>query len=231
MRAGREGDINKNVAINGSIYDCPYLLVPLENIEQNISYQNWIIISSPTEAGLHNPMINPFAEKAPCLSQLGCSRMLCFAEKDEYIPKEIGIQFTEGVKKSGWKGNLELLIVEDEALPQKFDVQSKCKSKTDAHKMFDVMSNRCCPKVFTVALLEISIEMALIEGYNGNLGNKHIIDVGDSTHKILALTLSPLTPTESTIEDEKSKEGSEVKEQVEGSKDVVQQKLIATTNI
>ncbi|KAM3356232.1 hypothetical protein P3S68_022946 [Capsicum galapagoense] len=115
MRAGREGDINRNVAINGSIYDCPYLLVPLENIEQNISYQNWIIISSPTEAGLHSPMINPLAEKAPSLSQLGCSRMLLsFAEKDEYIPKEIGIQFTEGVKKSGWKGDLELIIVEDE---------------------------------------------------------------------------------------------------------------------
>ncbi|KAH0637114.1 2-hydroxyisoflavanone dehydratase-like [Solanum tuberosum] len=115
MRAGREGGINEKVAINGSILVCPYLLVPLENIEQNVSYKNWIIISSPSEAGLHSPMINPLAENAPSLSQLGCSRMLlCFAEKDEYIPKEIGVRLVEGVKKSGWKGDLELIEVEDE---------------------------------------------------------------------------------------------------------------------
>ncbi|KAL3328815.1 hypothetical protein AABB24_036103 [Solanum stoloniferum] len=115
MRAGREGGVNEKVAINGSIYVCPYLLVPLENIEQNVSYKNWIIISSPSEAGLHSPLINPLAENGPSLSQLGCSRMLlCFAEKDEYIPKEIGVRFVEGVKKSGWKGDLELIEVEDE---------------------------------------------------------------------------------------------------------------------
>ncbi|KAM3356234.1 2-hydroxyisoflavanone dehydratase [Capsicum galapagoense] len=115
MRAGKEGGINTNVTINGSILVCPYLLVPLENIEQGLSYKNWTIISSPTEAGLHSPMINPLAEKAPSLSQLGCSRMLlCFAEKDEHLPKEIGVQFAEGVKKSGWKGDLEFIVVEDE---------------------------------------------------------------------------------------------------------------------
>ncbi|CAN4091361.1 unnamed protein product [Withania somnifera] len=97
MRAGIEGGINENVTINGSILVCPYLLVPLENIEQDTAYKNWIIISSPSEAGLHSPMFNPLAEKAPCLSRLGCSKMLlCFAEKDEYIPKEVGIKFVEG---------------------------------------------------------------------------------------------------------------------------------------
>ncbi|XP_059294486.1 2-hydroxyisoflavanone dehydratase-like [Lycium ferocissimum] len=115
MRAGREGGVNENVSINGSILVCPYLLVPLENIEQGISYKNWIIISPPSEAGLHSPMINPLAEKAPCLSGLACSRvLLCFAEKDEYIPREIGIEFVEGIKKSEWKGDLEFVEVEDE---------------------------------------------------------------------------------------------------------------------
>ncbi|MCE5167030.1 hypothetical protein HAX54_034146 [Datura stramonium] len=115
MRAGREGGINKNVAINGLILVCPYLLVPLENIEQCVSYKNWIIISPPSEAGLHSPMINPLAVKAACLSGLGCSRMLvCFAEKDKYIPKEIGVQFIEGVKRSGWKGDLQFIEVEGE---------------------------------------------------------------------------------------------------------------------
>lgn len=115
MRAGMEGGINENVTINSSIFVCPYFLVPIDNIEQNVSYKNWLIISSPSEGGLHSPMINPLAKNAPCLSKLGCSRMLlCFSEKDEYIPREIGIQFVEGVKKSGWKGDLEFIEVENE---------------------------------------------------------------------------------------------------------------------
>ncbi|KAH0640240.1 hypothetical protein KY285_036826 [Solanum tuberosum] len=115
MRAGREGGINEKVTINGSIFVCPYFVVPIENIEESASYKNWIIISSPSEAGLHSPLINPLAENAPNLSQLGCSRMLlCFAEKDEFISKEIGIRFVKGVKKSGWKGDLELIEVEGE---------------------------------------------------------------------------------------------------------------------
>ncbi|KAK4355626.1 hypothetical protein RND71_024597 [Anisodus tanguticus] len=106
MRAGREGGINNNVVINGLSLVCPYMLVPLENIEQGISYKSWITIGPPSEVGLHSPIINPLAEKAPCLSGLGCSRvLLCMVEKDEYIPREFGIQFVEGVKKSVWKGN------------------------------------------------------------------------------------------------------------------------------
>ncbi|PHT73464.1 hypothetical protein T459_24249 [Capsicum annuum] len=58
------------------------------------------------------------------------------------------------------------------------------------------------------------------------------MDIGDSAHdEISALTLSPLTLTESTLEDGKPNKGRIVKEQVEGSKDVVQQNLIVTTNI
>ncbi|KAM3198731.1 hypothetical protein P3L10_034530 [Capsicum annuum] len=117
------------------------------------------------------------------------------------------------------------------SLPQKFDVQSECKGKMDAHKTFVEMSNRCCPEVFTMTRSEIPIEMAMTEGDNGNLGNKHIMDVGDSTHEISTLSLSLTTLTESSFVDGKSKEGAEVKEQVEGLKDVVQKKLIATTNI
>ncbi|XP_006359899.1 2-hydroxyisoflavanone dehydratase-like [Solanum tuberosum] len=115
MRAGKEGGINEKVTINGSILVCPYFVIPIENIEESASYKNWIIISSPSEAGLHSPLINPLAENAPNLSQLGCSRMLlCFTEKDEFISKEIGIRFVKGVKKSGWKGDLELIEVEGE---------------------------------------------------------------------------------------------------------------------
>ncbi|OIT38641.1 2-hydroxyisoflavanone dehydratase, partial [Nicotiana attenuata] len=129
MRAGRNKGSNKNVIISSSIFVCPYL-VPLENIEQGISYKNWITISPPSEDGIHSPMINPLTEKSPCLSinpltekspclsGLGCSRLLfCIGEKDEYVPSEIGIQFFEGMfdlKKSGWRGDLEFIEVEGE---------------------------------------------------------------------------------------------------------------------
>ncbi|PHT52032.1 hypothetical protein CQW23_06494 [Capsicum baccatum] len=96
--------------------------------------------------------------------------------------------------------------------------------------MFDEISNRCCPKVITLS--EILIVIAVKKGDNGNLRNKHIMEVGDSAHdEISALTLSPLTLTESTFEDGKPNEGRIVKEQVEGSKDVLLQNLIVTTNI
>lgn len=115
MRAGREGGINENVVISGSILAFPYLLVPLENIEHGITYKIWKAIAPPSEAGIHSPMINPLAEKSPCLSGLGCSRLLlCIGEKDEYIPREIMIRFVQGMKKSGWTGELEFIEVKDE---------------------------------------------------------------------------------------------------------------------
>ncbi|KAK4355627.1 hypothetical protein RND71_024598 [Anisodus tanguticus] len=44
----------------------------------------WTAIAPPSKAGLHSPMINPLAEKSPCLCGLGCYRLLlCIAEKDE----------------------------------------------------------------------------------------------------------------------------------------------------
>lgn len=43
-----------------------------------------------------SPMINPLAEKAPSLSDLGCSSLFMFiAEKDVLIPREIMIRFVE----------------------------------------------------------------------------------------------------------------------------------------
>ncbi|MCE5167464.1 hypothetical protein HAX54_004160 [Datura stramonium] len=114
MRAGKEGGINENVTINGSILAFPYLLIPIENVEQCVSYKIWMATAATSEADINSPMINPLAEKAPCLSGLGCSRLLlCIAEKDEYIPREIGIRFVEGMKNSGWKGDLEFIEVED----------------------------------------------------------------------------------------------------------------------
>lgn len=60
-------------------------------------------------------MVNPVSKKCPSLSTLGCSRIfLCTGEKDELVLKGTGIQFVEAVKKSGWKGEIEFIEVEDE---------------------------------------------------------------------------------------------------------------------
>ncbi|XP_060180199.1 2-hydroxyisoflavanone dehydratase-like [Lycium barbarum] len=110
MRAGREGGIIENVPIYGSILAFPWFLIPIENIEQVVSYNIWMAIAPTSESGINSSMINPLAEKAPCLSGLACSRLfLCIGEKDEYIPREIGIKFVDGTKKSGWKGELEFI--------------------------------------------------------------------------------------------------------------------------
>ncbi|WMV31143.1 hypothetical protein MTR67_024528 [Solanum verrucosum] len=54
-------------------------------------------------------------QKSPGLSMLGCSRLfVCTGEQNELIPAEIGTKFVEVVKKSGWKGEIELIEVEGE---------------------------------------------------------------------------------------------------------------------
>lgn len=65
MRAGIEGGFNKNVAIYGLIFAFPYLLMPIENIEQVVSYKIWKAIAPISETDINSSMINPFAEKAP----------------------------------------------------------------------------------------------------------------------------------------------------------------------
>ncbi|KAH0738802.1 hypothetical protein KY290_037507 [Solanum tuberosum] len=63
MRAGIEGGINENVNIYGSILAFPYLLMPIENIEQVVSYKIWKAIAPISEADINSSMINPFARK------------------------------------------------------------------------------------------------------------------------------------------------------------------------
>lgn len=48
---------------------------------------------------------------------------MCIAEKDEYIPREIGIRFVEGVKNSGWKGDLEFIEIEDVGQLADFEIE------------------------------------------------------------------------------------------------------------
>ncbi|KAJ8538620.1 hypothetical protein K7X08_029916 [Anisodus acutangulus] len=101
----------------------------------------------------------------------------------------------------------------------------------------------CSMKVDTSQSLE---HLCYCNSDSDILNHRHSMDVGDSAQEISAntsdqvinirsppsaTTLSPLTPVESTFEEEKSKERSNAKAHVEGSKNAVQSKLVATPNI
>ncbi|XP_059294492.1 2-hydroxyisoflavanone dehydratase-like [Lycium ferocissimum] len=118
MRAGKES-LNNEVKVTGSILAYPYFLIRNIDIdEEGLAYKIWVNICPPLESGLlspvDSPLINPFSEKAPSLSGLGCSRILvCLGKKDDIIPLGMGLRFVDGVKESGWNGELEYLEVDD----------------------------------------------------------------------------------------------------------------------
>ncbi|KAG5607340.1 hypothetical protein H5410_028832 [Solanum commersonii] len=97
---------------NSSILAFPYLIIPsIEIIDKGLAYKLWNNICPLSEGGNNNPV----STKSPGLSMLGCSRLfVCTGEKDELIPAEIGTKFVEVGKKSGWKGEIELIEVEGE---------------------------------------------------------------------------------------------------------------------
>ncbi|XP_022851891.1 2-hydroxyisoflavanone dehydratase-like [Olea europaea var. sylvestris] len=77
------------------------------------AYKVWMCVYPSAAGGIDNPMINPFVENAPSLSGLACSRLLvCLAGKDAFTPR--GILYVETVKKSGWKGEEQLVEVDGE---------------------------------------------------------------------------------------------------------------------
>ncbi|KAL9391571.1 hypothetical protein Peur_015491 [Populus x canadensis] len=64
----------------------------------------------PSNSGLDDPRLNPGFED---LARLGCERVLIFvAEKDSLIA--VGRNYYEKLKKSGWKGSVEIVENEDE---------------------------------------------------------------------------------------------------------------------
>lgn len=74
----------------------------------------WQLVCGPQEeVDLDDPRLNPFAEKAPPLSKLGCKRVLvCVAGKD--LLCERGRAYWEKLGKSGWKGTAEIMESEGE---------------------------------------------------------------------------------------------------------------------
>ncbi|KAK3027241.1 hypothetical protein RJ639_041659, partial [Escallonia herrerae] len=73
----------------------------------------WSFVYPLASGGIDNPMINPFADGAPSLSGIGCSRLLvCVSEKDEL--RERGARYHAAVKESGWRGEVALVEVQGE---------------------------------------------------------------------------------------------------------------------
>ncbi|KAL3507922.1 hypothetical protein ACH5RR_033304 [Cinchona calisaya] len=115
MRAGVES-LNGNVKILGGFLSHPFFWDPenkKENVEESMIYRVWKFAYPSAPNGLENPMINPLADDAPSLSKIGCSRLfVCTSEKDEL--REMTGLYVETLKKSGWKGEVELVEVEGE---------------------------------------------------------------------------------------------------------------------
>ncbi|KAL0367548.1 UNVERIFIED_CONTAM: 2-hydroxyisoflavanone dehydratase [Sesamum radiatum] len=119
MRAGSES-LPGNVKILGAILSHPYFWgsnpignEPKEDIEQTLLYRLWLFVHPSAPGGIDNPLINPLAEGAPSLSVLGCSKIIvCLAEKDMLTAR--GLVYAEEVKKSGWKGEVEVVEIKGE---------------------------------------------------------------------------------------------------------------------
>lgn len=121
MRAGSEA-LPNGVKLLGAILQQPYFYssypvglesVKLKSSDKDLHYSVWNFVYPSAPGGIDNPMINPVGIGAPSLDGLGCDRIIiCVAGKDGI--RERGVWYYELVKKSGWKGKLELFEEEDE---------------------------------------------------------------------------------------------------------------------
>ncbi|CAI9118535.1 OLC1v1020122C1 [Oldenlandia corymbosa var. corymbosa] len=115
MRAGVESLIG-GVKIFGAFLSFPYLLDPKTqkgSDEETMFNKMWMLVYPSAPGGINNPFVNPFADDAPKLSEIGCQKVLvCTAEKDAL--RENSLHYVEELKKSDWNGEVELIDVEGE---------------------------------------------------------------------------------------------------------------------
>ncbi|KAK1291363.1 putative carboxylesterase 12 [Acorus calamus] len=116
MRVGAEGGLSAS-RIEGMVLVHPYFWASegadaLAEEERARHETIWKLIC-PTLAGFDDPRVNPFGLGAPSLAGLGCARvMVCVAEKDFMC--EWGRRYGEGLKRSGWMGEVEVVESEGE---------------------------------------------------------------------------------------------------------------------
>lgn len=113
MKSGRE-KLNGDLKISGGILSYPYFLISswAKKSDEELSdmvkmYKKYWLLSCPSApGGFDNPMVNPVVEDAPSLAGIGCWRLLVIMAIDDL--REAHLSYVEGLKKSGWKGELEL---------------------------------------------------------------------------------------------------------------------------
>ncbi|XP_073103863.1 tuliposide A-converting enzyme 2, chloroplastic-like, partial [Elaeis guineensis] len=118
LRAGA-ADFGPGVRIRGMVLVHPYFArrdpYPSELVDKVLKEKMdglWLL-ACPGTVGMDDPLLNPLAQAAPSLKGLGCEKVLvCVAEKD--VGKDSGRAYYEGVKKSGWGGEVEWLESEGE---------------------------------------------------------------------------------------------------------------------
>ncbi|CAN6210952.1 unnamed protein product [Urochloa humidicola] len=120
MRAGAgtgEPPLPHGARIAGAVVVHPYFLgagaVPSEETDPAMAQSvvtMWRAVCPGTAGVEDDPWINPLAAGAPALRGLACGRVLvCLAEKD--VVRDRGRAYAEGLKESGWGGEVEVLEV------------------------------------------------------------------------------------------------------------------------
>ncbi|EHA8586801.1 Tuliposide A-converting enzyme 2, chloroplastic [Cocos nucifera] len=112
-------ELGPGVRIHGMALIHPYFggrdPLPSELVDKGLKEKMdgmWVL-ACPGTVGMDDPLVNPLAEAAPSLKGLGCEKVLvCVAEKD--VLRERGRAYYEGVKRSGWGGEVEWLESEGE---------------------------------------------------------------------------------------------------------------------
>lgn len=109
----------QNLKFQGSIMINPYFWssLPIGSEKSDpirrAMVDNWWDFVCPSDKGSEDPLINPFSNGSPCLSGLGCSKVLvCVAEKD--ILRDRGEEYYWKLIDSKWTGLAEMDVTEGE---------------------------------------------------------------------------------------------------------------------
>ncbi|KAM3707374.1 hypothetical protein ACB098_02G022000 [Castanea mollissima] len=119
LRAGTES-LPGGVKIFGAFLSQPYFWgsKPIgseskEGHEKSLTSLIWSLVYPSATGGIDSPLINPLGPGAPSLARLAFDKLLvCVAEKD--MLRDRGVWYCDEVKKSGWKGEVELFEVKGE---------------------------------------------------------------------------------------------------------------------
>ncbi|XP_021716866.1 2-hydroxyisoflavanone dehydratase-like [Chenopodium quinoa] len=114
IRAGTES-LDNGVKILGAFISHSHLMddPSSSNLDVQMGYKVWNFVYPDAPGGSNSHMINPMADGAPSLAQLGCSRVLVIvAEKEGQRDTEI--RYYNAVRNSGFQGSVELFETKGE---------------------------------------------------------------------------------------------------------------------